>query len=81
MLTLAFLIAMAFELCGGLVGGIGIIALGMIATNDITVIRAYAVEAAHLGKAELLALSMAAAIIGIGAFIIGLSIADRVIAA
>lgn len=79
MLTLAFLFAMVLEIAGGLVGSIGLIALGIIATADMAFVRAHTPELDHLGKTEILGLAALAATIGLAVFILGLSIAQRII--
>lgn len=81
MLTLAFLFAMALEIAGGMVFGLGLIALGITAIDDMVFVRVHAPELDHLGKAEILSLAAFAAMIGLAAFIIGLSIAHRIIIA
>lgn len=81
MLTLAFLFAMALEMAGGLVFGLGLIALGITVADDMVFVRAHAPELDHLGKAEVLGLAALTAIIGLVVFILGLSIAQRIILA
>jgi hypothetical protein len=81
MLTLAFLFAMALEMAGGLVFGLGLIALGITATDDMVFVRVHAPELDHLGKAEVMGLAALAATIGLAVFIFGLSIAQRIILA
>ncbi|WP_347092605.1 hypothetical protein [Sphingomonas parapaucimobilis] len=81
MLAISFLFAIALEGLGALATLGGVMAIGIVATHDLAELHAGAPELIGYDKRHMTACSLALGLIGFALFVIGLTIATRIIAA
>lgn len=81
MLAIQFLFAIILEGIGAFASLGGVLALGVVATHDLRELHAGAPELVERNKSELAVVSAIVVLVGFVLFVIGLTIASRIIAA